>query len=170
MNSKSNRIRALREEMNLKQSEVADAIFVSRSALSTYENGIIPTMATCINMAKYFNVSLDYLLELSNERHPAGGVLSAHFTELSQLAGTTAPTASDVDAFLVAAAQYYRKGAPCGSIPLDAMRGFLSGLQAAIASAGRHDAPATLEAANSAVISALEITKMPAALYEDRSK
>ena len=61
------RIRDLREDNDLSQSDVANYLKVSQSVYSRYENGgiEIPVDAV-IRLASYYDVSVDYLLDLSN--------------------------------------------------------------------------------------------------------
>lgn len=57
------RIKNLREDMDLKQKELAKALDISQRAYSHYENGTrkIPT-DILIALADYYNCSIDYLL------------------------------------------------------------------------------------------------------------
>lgn len=57
------RIRDLREDHGLSQSEVAAFLNVTQTTYSRYENGVldIPTQAL-ITLADYYEVSVDYLL------------------------------------------------------------------------------------------------------------
>ena len=44
---------------------------ISQSTLSKYETGeLLPTTDNLIVLAKYYNTSLDYLLDLTDERKP----------------------------------------------------------------------------------------------------
>lgn len=65
------RIKNLREEHNRTQLEVADYIGVTKHAYSNYENGKtkIPLKAL-IKLADYYNVSVDYLIEYTNDPIP----------------------------------------------------------------------------------------------------
>ncbi len=65
------RIREIREDKDLTQSDVAKILNVSQVAYSFYEIGKrqIP-IDLLIKLAKYYNTSTDYLLELTNERKP----------------------------------------------------------------------------------------------------
>ena len=56
-------IRNLREDNDLTQTEIANALHISQRAYSHYENGSreIP-IPILINLARYYNVSVDYLL------------------------------------------------------------------------------------------------------------
>lgn len=61
------RLKKLREQKGVTQKEVADAIGVTISAYSNYEQGIRePSNQILINLCKYFNVSADYLLGLTD--------------------------------------------------------------------------------------------------------
>jgi len=63
------RIRFLREERKLTQIQLAEAVEVTRSTLSLYEIGKrTPDLATLCRIARFFPVSLDYLLGLSDRR------------------------------------------------------------------------------------------------------
>ncbi len=58
------RIRAIREDRDIKQIEVAALLDTDQSYYSKYERGVHPMTAVQIKkFADYFNVSLDYLLE-----------------------------------------------------------------------------------------------------------
>lgn len=65
------RIREIREDKDLTQSDIAKILNVSQVAYSFYEIGKrqIP-IDLLIKLAKYYNTSTDYLLELTDERNP----------------------------------------------------------------------------------------------------
>ena len=60
---KYNRIRDLREDRDMNQTEVARMLGMSQTGYSKYETGEndIPT-AILIKLARYYNTSIDYLL------------------------------------------------------------------------------------------------------------
>lgn len=61
------KLKALREDNDLTQDELAKAINITRSALSNYESNIrVPSYELLIKFADYFDVSLDYLLCRTN--------------------------------------------------------------------------------------------------------
>ena len=63
------RMRIVRKEQHLRQEIVAEALGVSISAYRRYELNEREPMAPFIEaFAKYFNVSADYLLGLSDQR------------------------------------------------------------------------------------------------------
>lgn len=82
-----NRLRLLRNEKNLTQQQVADALGIERSLYARYEYGSrTPPVDNLIKLSEFFNVTTDYLLELSDE--PQGGrvfppptTVAAHATE-----------------------------------------------------------------------------------------
>ena len=60
-------LRKLRTDNSLTQEELSKKLNVSPSTISQYENGIRePGISQLINIAKTFNVSVDYLLGLTN--------------------------------------------------------------------------------------------------------
>jgi transcriptional regulator with XRE-family HTH domain len=61
------RLKELREEKNLSQTELAKHFNIARSTYSQYEsNTRAPSDDIKIKFAEYFNVSIDYLLGLTN--------------------------------------------------------------------------------------------------------
>ena len=65
------RIRALREDCALNQTKMAAILGMSQTGYSKYETGEndLPT-SVLIQLAHFHNTSVDYLLGLTNERHP----------------------------------------------------------------------------------------------------
>lgn len=65
-----NRLKQLREEKDLKQDELGKILNVSRQSISNYENGLrFPNDEEfLVKLANFFDVSLDYLLGISNIR------------------------------------------------------------------------------------------------------
>lgn len=65
------RLAELREEKGLTQGELGDLFSISQDTISNYERGkTSPDDETKVKFAKYFNVSLDYLLGLTREQIP----------------------------------------------------------------------------------------------------
>lgn len=63
-----NRIASLRKNSKMSQEELADLLYVTRQALSKWENGTsIPSIDSLLEVSKIFNVSFDYLLCLNEE-------------------------------------------------------------------------------------------------------
>lgn len=64
-----NRIRDLREDKDLNQTQVAKMLGMSQTGYSKYETGEndIPT-AILIKLADFYNVSVDYLLNRTNNK------------------------------------------------------------------------------------------------------
>lgn len=60
-------LRGIREDRDIKQREVADILGVSQNTYSQYENGVIAlTAEVLIRLADYYGVSIDYLLDRTN--------------------------------------------------------------------------------------------------------
>ena len=65
----SERVRALREERGLKQTEMADICGVKVRSYQRYEHGDgYPEVPGLLFLADYFGVSLDYLMGRKDER------------------------------------------------------------------------------------------------------
>lgn len=63
------RIRQLREQAGISQSELARRLDVTRSSVNAWEMGLsAPTTQYIVAMAKIFRVSSDFLLGLSKEQ------------------------------------------------------------------------------------------------------
>lgn len=61
------RLKELRAESGLTQKELAAKLNLTRSAYSLYELGTRePSIAVLIDMAKFFEVTLDYLVGISD--------------------------------------------------------------------------------------------------------
>lgn len=65
------RLKELREDKDLTQSQIAKYLNMSQTGYSKYETGEndIPTRIL-IDLATFYNTSVDYLLELTNELMP----------------------------------------------------------------------------------------------------
>ena len=65
------RIRALREDSDYTQQAMADILYINRRTYSAYENGVnaVPLDILCA-LADFHRVSVDYLLERTDEKKP----------------------------------------------------------------------------------------------------
>ena len=65
MNMFKENLKSLRIENNIGQVELAKAIGVSKGIISLWENGLRePSMSSLIQLAKFFSVSIDFLVGL----------------------------------------------------------------------------------------------------------
>lgn len=61
------RLKFLRKQKNVSQKEVANAIGITLSAYSNYEQGIRePNLQILVSICKYYEVSADYLLGIED--------------------------------------------------------------------------------------------------------
>ena len=68
------RLRDLREDKDLKQIELADLIGCSQATYSRYESGALGVPSdVLIKLAKFYNVSVDYILEMTDYKKPCKG-------------------------------------------------------------------------------------------------
>ena len=63
------RLRDLREDSDLKQQQIAEYLHIKQNTYSQYENGQrqLP-IDVLIKLAKYYDVSTDYILGLSDKK------------------------------------------------------------------------------------------------------
>ena len=62
----ASRLKELRENIGLNQKECAEKLNISRGSISFYENGErLPDIETIYNMSRFFDVSADYLVGLT---------------------------------------------------------------------------------------------------------
>lgn len=68
----ANRLKSLRQENGISTRKLAAAIGLkSHGAIAQFEKGTsLPAMDTLVNLAIFFNVSLDYLVGISDIPHP----------------------------------------------------------------------------------------------------
>jgi len=71
MSERYERIRNLREDLDLTQAEVGKQINVPQRTYAYYESGerMIPPQVLAA-LARFYHVSIDYLLELTDEKTP----------------------------------------------------------------------------------------------------
>ena len=68
---KMQRIRDLREDNDLKQTDIADYLHISQRTYSHYEtNSRSMPVEMLKRLALYYNTSMDYLAELTDEKKP----------------------------------------------------------------------------------------------------
>ena len=67
----SNRLRDLREDADLNQTQVANYLGMSQTGYSKYETGEndIPTQVL-VKLARFYHTSSDYILGVTNKRDP----------------------------------------------------------------------------------------------------
>lgn len=65
------RIRDLREDRELNQTQLAELLSVAQTTYSDYERGKLNIpVPTLISLAKFYNTSIDYLVGLTDEKTP----------------------------------------------------------------------------------------------------
>ena len=65
------RLKDLREDRDMTQSFIANLLHIKQNTYSNYENGRreIP-IGALIKLADFYNTSVDYILELTDEQRP----------------------------------------------------------------------------------------------------
>lgn len=67
----SQRLKDLREHNNLSQSDIAKILNIKQQQYFKYEKGINEiSIKYLIELSKYYNTSIDYILGMTNEKKP----------------------------------------------------------------------------------------------------
>lgn len=67
--SLSKKLRLLRNNLHLRQEDVAKALTMERTTYCNYENGTrTPSLETVVQLADFYQVPIDYLVRESNEQ------------------------------------------------------------------------------------------------------
>lgn len=155
------RMRDLREDSDMKQSALADALNISQSAISGYECGREPPLEVIFQYAAFFGVSVEYLLGLTNEKTPTtqADVKAVDEMQAAALAHGDEPfSRSDVAQLAASFVQYYKAGAPAGSAPMECVATFLPAMCRVLDAAARQDVPMLLAACDDVARAGLGIT------------
>lgn len=97
------RLKALREQKGLNQEGLALRLNVSQSTISAYEIGErTPDLKTLIDIAKFFDVSIDYLVGLSDakQRLRESDLSSEEMEHLHAYRQLSAPDRDKVGAYI----------------------------------------------------------------------
>lgn len=80
-------IQTLRKSRNLNQVQLAKALNVSKQTVSNWENNnIMPSIEMLLSIARYFSVSTDYLLELTDRSYiEVTGLSSDELAHIQQI-------------------------------------------------------------------------------------
>ena len=98
-----NRMKLLREQHNLSQTDLARILNISRQSYNFYENEKRdPDTEMLIRIADFFNVSLDYLLGRTNDPSPLTQEKTPSYQEevIQDLEDITPKMASEVRQFI----------------------------------------------------------------------
>lgn len=88
-----NRIAELRKNRGMSQKELSQKLGIAQNTLSQYENELrSPSMSISARMADFFEVSINFLLGLSEEEHPEnhelGSLALCKVTKVTQTSST----------------------------------------------------------------------------------
>ena len=88
-----NRIKELRKELGLSQTDLANILGVTAVTVSRYEGGRDPGTEVLMKLAKIFCVTVDYLTGFSNSRYPTAKISGDEVVDMlaAQFASMTKP-------------------------------------------------------------------------------
>ena len=75
-------LKILRQERNLSQQRLADAIEISQQSINKYENeNVQPDFSVLIRMADFFDTSIDYLIGYTEVRYKIENTEAYHLSD-----------------------------------------------------------------------------------------
>lgn len=157
------RIKRLRLEKNLKQDELGLLIQNTRVNISNYENGRNLPNDVLIAYAKFFDVSTDWILGLTNDRKPGGSDLNAAMDALAAQVNTnngTPFTPDQLMKLLTVLRAYYRAGAPAGNAPMEVLSAFIAAMTDTANVARTGTTAELLAATNAIAVAGLDASKI----------
>ncbi|MFV0239535.1 MAG: helix-turn-helix domain-containing protein [Lacrimispora sphenoides] len=117
-----NRIATERKKLNITQEELAEKLNLSQKSISKYETGARnPSYDTLTQIAKFFNVSTDYLLGLANERMQYG------FTTRSESLTLNEDMGNNINYWILKSGYGYDEISEKLGIPEDMLEDYCSG-------------------------------------------
>lgn len=157
----------------MKQEDLAGCIQSSRFNISNYENGRPLPNDVLIAYARYFDVSTDWILGLTQDRKPGGSDLTTALDTLAaQISanGGTPVTPDQLMQLLDALRLYYRAGAPAGNAPVDVLIVFIKALTAAVDAARAGSTGDLLIATNAVASAGLQAQSILASFLQQQEK
>ena len=143
----SKRIKDLRTDVDLKQSDLASILGITQNMVSNYENGRDVPPEVIAGYVKHFNVSADFLLGISSSPLPSNASAQKPF-DLLYSVDRSSFTMNDILILTRQFTDYYAAGAPAGAAPMQAFKGYLSAMGGVLSAATAKDIAAPLIQAN----------------------
>ena len=159
------KLKDLRKSADLLQTDMAAIVGCSTGTISNIENGRDPDLDVLRAYCKHFNVTADYILDLSQDPRPVSGDINAKLSFLHQVSGKDTILTEDLLGLILALTRYIRTGRPAGEEADRSVVSMIRALTAALNAAASADAPALLDASADVISHAAAISHMPAELF-----
>ena len=106
------KLKDLRKSADLLQTDMAAIVGCSTGTISNIENGRDPDLDVLRAYCKHFNVTADYILDLSQDPRPVSGDINAKLSFLHQVSGKDTILTEDllglILALVIVCIQYFR--------------------------------------------------------------
>lgn len=172
MDEFSKRLRQLRGEKELLQAELATKLHCSQAMMSAYENGREPPYDMLLSISRFFGVSTDFLLGLSQDRTPAGDDLStAVELAASRAAEAGAPpvAASDLARVARRMAEYLARDPAAGAEPARLAAVLLTAMDGLLAALGTDSTAQVLDASDAMLAAVLDVNGVMGAFLQRKT-
>lgn len=161
----SNRIKDLRTDADLKQSDLASILGITQNMVSNYENGRDVPPEVLAGYSKHFNVSSDFLLGISASPFPPNIDALKPFDAL-YVADSHSFSVGDIYTLARQFLEYYAAGAPAGAAPMQCFKGVITAMGGVLQAATAKDIAALLIQANALGSCCLQANEILGAFME----
>ncbi len=172
MDTFSKRMKALRLEAGLKQTDLAERLHSTGATISTYENGREPAYDVLVSIARELHVSTDYLLGVSHVRQPASDALASAINggaSSAEACGARVITSDDLRMLFEQLRAYAGGDLPAGTRPVNVTHQLIGGMTAILSALNADSAGEVIDATNQVLTSVLEVNSILTA-YLTRKK
>lgn len=151
MTTPSKRLRDLRKDANLLQTELAAKLNLSQFIISNLENGRTLSADELIVYAEYFGVSADYILGLTTSKSRTNTGLDQLLSQLESASSSEVVIgAQQVFDVLEDLIGYYKAGAPLGDLPMRLLGQFSGAVRSAMVASQQDNSAIMVDAMRAA--------------------
>lgn len=159
----SKRMKALRLEAGLKQTDLAEKLHSTGATISTYENGREPAYDILVSIAQELHASTDYLLGVSGVRKPVSSALASSVNDgasAAEACGARPVSADDLQSLFEQLRVYADGDLPAGTCPLDVTHQLVRSMTAVLSALNGGSTSAVIGATNQLLSSVLDVNQI----------
>ena len=157
------RLKELRNAHGMTQVDLGNLLHSSGAVISTYENGREPSYDILVNIAKIFDVSIDYLLGKSAvKRIDSGALMSAlaQSAEAAEALGVASVTIEELLSLMQQLSVYLEGPRRADTLPAKITVQLITGMTSMLAALSNDSAAAVINANNALLAAVLDISNI----------
>lgn len=171
MDAFARRLRQLRQEAGEKQTDLQETLHCSQGMVSAYENGREPPFDMLIAIARHYDVSTDYLLGLTSDKHHHSDALTDAIhaaTVAAESSGMPAVSVEDLQTLFSQLQSYAAGRQAAGDLPALVVRQFVTGVTDLLQALNSDSAAAVIDAGNALLSTVLSVSSITTAYLNPR--